>query len=66
MLKKKEKEDFSEEIEVSMALDAAKEEAIKTVTNAFNEGFLLGLKHAKNVFNDTYDDVFGGSDENKS
>lgn len=25
-------------------------EAVKTVTNAFNEGFLLGVKHAKKVF----------------
>lgn len=66
MLKKKEKEDFFEEIEVSMALDAAKEEAIKTVTNAFNEGFLLGLKHAKTVFDNPHDESLGGNDENNS
>lgn len=43
--------------EVYDALESHKEEAMKIVINAFNEGFMLGVKHANKAFGDTQDAV---------
>lgn len=40
-----------EEKEVIDAIEAYKAEAVKTLVNAFNEGFMLGRKHAEKTFN---------------
>ena len=43
--------------EVFDALDSYKEEAMKIAINAFNEGFLLGVKHANKALKDLSEDI---------
>lgn len=45
-----------EEQEYRDAVDAYEVEAAKNAINAFNEGYLLGMKHAEAVFGETKDE----------
>ena len=38
------------EEEIARIVETYKDEAIKNAINAFNEGFLLGVRHARTVF----------------
>jgi hypothetical protein len=48
-----------EEQEYRDAVDAYEVEAAKNAINAFNEGYLLGMKHAEAVFGETKDENQG-------
>jgi hypothetical protein len=38
------------ELEINDAVDQYKDEAVKNAVYAFNEGYMLGRKHAERVF----------------
>lgn len=44
------KDEYKKEIEFDDFLKAAQEEAIKNAIRTFNEGYMLGMSHAKKVF----------------
>ena len=54
------------ENEFARLMDSFSREAEKNAINAFNEGYLLGLRYAETVFKDQADNVLGGDNENKS
>lgn len=43
-------EEYKNEIEMDNLLKAAQEEAMKNAIRTFNEGYMLGMSHAKKVF----------------
>lgn len=44
--------DFNGEIEFNNLLRKIKDDGTKQVINAFNEGYMLGRKHAEAIFNE--------------
>lgn len=49
-------EQIEKEIEFNNVMRAYKEEAMKILVDAFNEGYLLGQKHAQKVFGGEHED----------
>lgn len=48
-MEKEKTPDFAADKEISAAMEAVRAEAMKNAINAFNEGFLLGVRHAKTI-----------------
>ena len=42
----------SEDKKIQESLEAIRAEAVKNAVNAFNEGYLLGIEHARKVIED--------------